>query len=289
MKPQSNIAENKELYQRIGTMVEGMPPFSKSVHQILTISSDTNCSPKDLVSVIEHDPVLTMKILKMVNSAFFSLSRSVASVQHALAYLGMNTIKNMAVTIATIDALPRNNISELSISSFLTHSLGTAAVAQRLARECLQIRDASDYFVAGLLHDFGKAVFIQYEPSTYAKVLREAGKSDTSLEQLEVEQMGVSNAEVGAMLADSWQLPSVLVECIRTHASCDEQSSNLTLSVAAANTVVKNMKLGDSGNPEIGCFPDFVCRRLGSDLETVIAQMQDLPEELQGFQSIVRG
>jgi len=255
----------------------------------LTISSDTNCSPKDLVSVIEHDPVLTMKILKMVNSAFFSLSRSVASVQHALAYLGMNTIKNMAVTIATIDALPRNNISELSISSFLTHSLGTAAVAQRLARECLQIRDASDYFVAGLLHDFGKAVFIQYEPSTYAKVLREAGKSDTSLEQLEVEQMGVSNAEVGAMLADSWQLPSVLVECIRTHASCDEQSSNLTLSVAAANTVVKNMKLGDSGNPEIGYFPDFICQRLGSDLETVIAQMQDLPEELQGFQSIVRG
>jgi HD-like signal output (HDOD) protein len=289
MKPQSNIVENERLYQRISTMVEAMPPFSKSVHQVLTMSSDINCSPKDLVSVIERDPVLTMKILKMVNSAFFSLSRSVASVQHALAYLGMNTVKNMAVTIATVDALPRNSISELPISSFLTHSLGTAAVAQRLAKGNLQIKDASDYFVAGLLHDFGKAVFVQYKPTTYAKILREARKSNSSLAQLEVEHMGVSNAEVGAMLADSWQLPPVLAECIRTHAACNEQSSDLTISVAAANTVVKNMKLGDSGNPNIGYFPDFICRRLGSDLETVIAQMQDLPKELQSIQGMVRG
>jgi putative nucleotidyltransferase with HDIG domain len=289
MKPQTNIVENERLYQRISTMVEAMPPFSKSVHQVLTMSSDINCSPKDLVSVIERDPVLTMKILKMVNSAFFSLSRSVASVQHALAYLGMNTVKNMAVTIATVDALPRKSIPELPISSFLTHSLGTAAVAQRLARENLQIRDASDYFVAGLLHDFGKAVFVQYKPTTYAKILHEARQSNSSLVQIEIEQMGVSHAEVGAMLAESWQLPSVLVECIRTHAVCDEQSSDLIISVAAANTVVKNMKLGDSGNPDVGSFPDFICRRLGSDLETIIAQMQDLPEELRSIQGMVRG
>jgi len=91
------------------------------------------------------------------------------------------------------------------------------------------------------------------------------------------------------MLAESWQLPPMLVECIRTHAACDEQSSDLTISVAAANTVVKNMKLGNSGNPDIGCFPDFICQRLGSDLETVIAQMQDLPNELQSIQGMVRG
>jgi len=289
MNPQSNIVKNKQLYQRISTMVEAMPPFSKSVHEVLAISSDINCSPKDLLSVIERDPVLTMKILKMVNSAFFSLSRSVASVQHALAYLGMNTIKNMAVTIATVNALPRNSIPELSISSFLTHSLGTAAVAQRLARENMQIKDASDYFVAGLLHDFGKAVFVEYKPSIYSKILQEARQSSSSLAELEIERIGVSNAQVGAMLAERWQLPPVLVECIHMHAACDEQSSDLTISVAAANTVVKNMKLGESGNPDIGCFPDFICQRLGSDLETVIAQMQDLPKEIQTIQGVVRG
>jgi len=289
MENDSSQSDNGQLYQRLSAMVESMPPFPESVHQVMELSSDINCSPKDMVNVIERDPVLTMKILKMVNSAFFALSRQVASVQHALVYLGMNTIKNLAVSIATVDALPRLSIPELPMSSFLAHSLATAAVAQRLARDNLLIRDASDHFVAGLLHDFGKVVFVQFEPTTYSKILQEAELSERPLAQVEVEQMGISSAEVGGMLAESWQLPAALVDCIRMHASCDEQSSDLTITVAAANTVVKAMKLGNSGNPAAEVFPEFICRRLHADMDTIIEQMHDLPEELELMQSTVGG
>jgi len=289
MKSDNGQSDSQQLYHRLNAMVENMPPFPESVHQVMTLSSDINCSPKDLVSVIERDPVLTMKILKMVNSAFFSLSRQVASVQHALVYLGMNTVKNLAVSIATVDALPRNSIAELPMSSFLTHSLATAAVAQHLARDSLHIRDASDHFVAGLLHDFGKVVFVQFEPTTYAKILHMAQQSRQPLAQVEVEQMGVSSAEVGGMLAENWHLPAALVECIRTHGGCGEQSSDLMVTVAAANTVVKAMKLGDSGNPVVGQFPDFIRRRLQADLDAVMEQMHDLPDEVELMQSAVRG
>jgi len=289
MKSDSRELGNDQLYQHLGAMVENMPPFPESVHQVMAMSSDINCSPKDMVRVIEIDPVLTMKILKMVNSAFFALSRHVASVQHALVYLGMNTIKNLAVAIATVDALPRASIPELSMSDFLTHSLATAAVAQRLAKENLHIRDASDHFVAGLLHDFGKAVFIQFEPTTYSKVLQQAQRSGCSLAETELEIMGVSSAEVGGMLAESWKLPPELVDCIQMHACADAQSSNLVLSVGAANTVVKAMKLGACGNPVVGEFPDFMCRRLDADLATVISQMHDVPSEIMMIQSTVKG
>jgi len=276
-------------YRRLSAMVESMPPFPKSVHQVMSMTADINCSPKDLVKVIESDPIMTMKILKLVNSAFFSLSRNVASVQHALVYLGLNTVKNLAVSIATVDSLPRQSIPELPMTAFLTHSLATATMAQRLARDFLQLRDVSEHFVAGLLHGFGKAVFVQFEPATYAMVLNEAREKQLPLSQVEIKRMGISYAEVGAMLAENWQLPPALIDCIRTHVDCNEQSSDITLTVAAANTVVKAMNLGDSGNPYVGDFREFVCRRLGMDLEGVIAKMDRLPDEVQNIQSVVQG
>lgn len=198
--------------------------------------------------MIESDPVMTMKLLRLVNSAFFALSRNVASIKHALVYLGLNTVKNLAISVAAVGALPGQGIKELPVSSFLTHSIATALIAQRLARDFLCIQDSSDYFVAGLVHDFGKAVLIQFEPKTYAAVLREARERQCPLHEVEIEKFGVSNAEVGAMLAESWDLPVHLVESIRTYADCDERSSDLSV-VAAANTVAKHLQMGDGGNP----------------------------------------
>ncbi len=175
------------------------------------------------------------------------------------------------------------------MSSFLTHSLATAAIAQKLAKDHLQLRDASDHFVAGLLHDFGKVVFLQFEPVTYAKILKEACQNGRPLADVEVKYTGISSAELGGMLAESWQLPQELVDCIRMHTDCNEQSSDLVLSVAAANTMAKAMGLGDSGNPVVGEFDSFMSRRLGCDLETMIEQMHDLPTEIQLIQGVVQG
>ena len=269
-------------------MVESMPAFPESVHQVMALTSDINCSPKDLVKVIESDPVMTMKLLKLVNSAYFALSRNIASIQHALVYLGLNTVKNLAISIATVDALPRNSIPELPMSDFLTHSLATASVAQYLAREKMQLRDVSDHFVAGLLHDFGKAVLVQYEPRTYADILNNAAERQIPLAEVEREAIGLTNAEVGAMLAESWQLPEALVECIRGHVDCHADSSDMIISVAAANHVVKFMQLGHSGNPVGDEFPDFMEQRLGCNVQDVAAQMAGLPDEVSAMQNMVR-
>jgi len=278
-----------ELHGRLMAVVESMPPFPGSVQRVMSMTNDINCSPRDLVKVIESDPIMTMKILRLLNSAFFSLSRRVASVQHALAYLGVNTVKNLTISIATVDSLPRKSIPELPMTAFLTHSLATASVAQRLARDFLHLRDVSDHFVAGLLHDFGKVVFVQFDPTTYSSVLNEARGKQSPLPQIEMERMGITCAEAGAMLAENWQLPPVLIDCIRMHAGCNEESSDITLTVAAANTVVKAMRLGDNGDPYIGDFQDFMCERLGLDLKGVIAKMDALPDEIHAIQNMVQG
>jgi len=289
IESQTGAVEEESIHQRVSTMVESMPPFPQSVLRLMEMTKDFNCSPKDLVEVIEYDPVMTMKILKLVNSAFFSLSRDVLSIQHALVYLGMNTVKNLAISIATMDALPHKSIPQLPMEKFLTHSLGTAFVAQRLAKEYLQIKDVSDYFIAGLLHGFGKMVFIQLEPASYALALQQTKDKNCPLAEMEVEHIGISYAEAGAMLAQSWQLPTSLVDSIRTHVDCDAKSSDMAISVAAASMVATAMGLGISGECVVEEFPECIQQRLGCELEIIVEQMQALPDEVSKIQSMVRG
>ena len=115
-------------------MVERMPAFSVSAQKILT--TDFNCVPRDLVAVIEHDPVLTGTVLKIVNSIYFGLSKTIISIKHAVVVLGLNTVRHLAMTIAAIGSLPRENDAGFDMDEYLQHSLCTGAVSRMLAGRC---------------------------------------------------------------------------------------------------------------------------------------------------------
>ncbi|MDX8394871.1 MAG: HDOD domain-containing protein [Mariprofundaceae bacterium] len=277
------------MQSRVIAVVEAMPPFPQSVLRLIEMSNNLNCSPKDLVQVIEHDPILAMKVLKMVNSAFFGLSRDVVSIQHALVYLGMNTIKNLAISIASVESLPHKSIAELPIQSFLTHALATAFAAQRLAKDTLKLKNGGDHFIAGLLHGFGKMLLIQLEPVRYTQVLQVSKASERAVVCVEIEQLGVNYAEVGAVLAESWQLPRSLSDCIRSHVDCDTTSSDMSITVAAAAILATRIGLGESGEQPLEAWPDCIVQRLGCDLESMIAKMPTLTEDVQQMQGVLGG
>ena len=100
-----------ELTLRLAAAVESMPAFPKSVQSILALTRNMDCSPKDLVQVIGKDPVITVKVLRVVNSAYYSLSSPITSMDHAVVFLGFNTIKNLALSIAAISMLPANHLA----------------------------------------------------------------------------------------------------------------------------------------------------------------------------------
>ena len=107
------IIDQKDLIK----YVEKLPAFPQSVTKVIELTSRAECSPKELVKVIEHDPVLTVKILKLVNSAFYGLSRPIKSINHGIVYAGFNTIKNLSVSIAAIGVLPRKNEIDFDIDA----------------------------------------------------------------------------------------------------------------------------------------------------------------------------
>ena len=155
-----------DLEKKLGEAVERMPAFPKSVQKILELTRDLNCSPKVLVQVIENDPVMTMKILRVLNSAYYSLPSKITSINHSVVFLGLNTVKNIALSIAAIGILHKQNAADFDVNQYLLHSLTTAAIAKHL---CSKIggADQMDCYVAGLLHDFGKVVFAQFLPEGF--------------------------------------------------------------------------------------------------------------------------
>ena len=264
-----------ELTQKLAAAVDAMPAFPKSVQRILELTRDVNSTPKDLVDVIDKDPVVTVKILKVVNSAYYSLPKQITSIGHAVVYLGFNTIKNLALSIAAIGMLPKDSASGFDVQKYLLHSLATAGIAKLLASR-VKNADAMDCFIAGLLHDFGKVVFAQLMPNEFRNALEKSKTEGVSLHAAMQQTIGADHVVVGAMLVEKWRFAPHLIETIRYQHTADFRDSDMIACVFAANQISKKLEFGFGGNLCIEEFPDSVQKRLGGDLDQVIASLGDL-------------
>jgi len=274
-----------ELSQKLAAAVDGMPAFPKSVQKILDLTRDVNCTPKDLVQVIDKDPVITVKILKVVNSAYYSMPRQVTSINHAVVFLGFNTIKNLALGIAAIGMLPKTNAAGFDVQQYLLHSLATASIAKQLATG-LDDADPMDCFIAGLLHDFGKVVFAQYMPKEFRQALEISQRNSSSLHQALQQIIGADHALVGAMLVEKWRFAPHLIEAIRNQHGSELKDTAIIACVFAANQISKKLQFGFGGNACIEELPAAMAQRLGGTLDQVIAKLGDLTslfEEAQVF------
>lgn len=277
-----------ELSQKLAAAVDGMPAFPKSVQAILDLTRDVNCTPKDLVQVIDKDPVVTVKILKVINSAYYSLPKQVTSINHAVVFLGFNTIKNLALGIAAIGMLPKSNAAGFDVQQYLLHSLATANIAKRIASD-VEGADPMDCFIAGLLHDFGKVVFAQFMPNEFRQALEACKESGRSLHEALRQIIGVDHAVVGGMLVEKWRFAPNLVETIQNMHGPEVLDTPMVACVFAANQISKKLQFGFGGNPFAEPLPPVIARRLGGDLDHVIAELGDLQalfEEAQVFSKL---
>jgi len=264
-----------ELSLKLAAAVESMPAFPKSVQKILALTRDVNCSPKELVQVIDKDPVVTIKVLRVVNSAYYGLPKKITSINHAVVYLGFNSIKNLALSIAAIGMLPVDNAAGFNGQKYLMHSLATASVAKLLAVR-VAAADPMDCFIAGLLHDFGKVVIAQFMPKKFRMALEASQWNEIPLHMALRQVVGVDHAVVGAMLVEKWRFPADLVETIRHQYNPELMDTPMVSCVYAANLVSKKMEAGLAGPAPVPELPPVVAARLGGSITEVIDWLGDL-------------
>lgn len=262
-----------ELERKLGQAVERMPAFPRSVQRVLELTRNINCPPKEIVGVIEKDPVMTMKIFKVINSAYYSLPNKITSVGQSVVYLGINTVKNLALGFAAVGILPRTTTAGFDVQRYLLHSLVVAGVARHLGQ--LFARDEvepGDCYVAGLLHDFGKIVLAQFLPAEFSEAMRYSTEQGIPLHEAENRIIGIDHGVVGAMLAHRWTFPVELVDCIRDHHD-PRVGSALLDCLRTADQIVRLRGIGDSGNPWRVDEAPLAPLRFGEDLDAVINRM----------------
>jgi putative nucleotidyltransferase with HDIG domain len=269
----SNI-HNQELI----AFVEKMPAFPKSVQRVVQLTSDINASAKEIVRVIESDPVMTVKILKVINSAFYGLPQKITSIQRAVVHIGLNTIKNLALSVAAMGVLKPTNQADFDTQKFLLHSLTTASLCRMLAEKLkVKASECSDFFVAGLVHDFGKIVFAEFDPINFKLALEKSVKENISLHEAEMEFMGINHAQVGKILAEKWELDPVLIDAIAHHHNDDAKNETaLNACIFTANQISKKLQFGFSGNLILEENPDEIIPRFGLTLDDLISSLGDL-------------
>jgi putative nucleotidyltransferase with HDIG domain len=265
-----------ELERKLGTAVERMPAFPRSVQKVLELTRNINCRPKDLVGVVEMDPVMTMKILRVINSAYYGLPTKITSVSQSVVYLGINTIKNLALGFAAVGILPRMNAAGFDVQRYLLHSLVVAGAARQLAQLAKGEADPGDCYIAGLLHDFGKVVFAQSLAAEFRDALEHSAANSVPLHEAEKQVIGVDHGLVGAMLAKRWAFPEHLIDCIRDHHNPSAEPSVMMDCLRVADQVVRFREVGDSGNPWRETEAPAAPQRFGDDMEAIVVKLGSL-------------
>lgn len=190
-----------------------LPEIYIRVSQIL---EDQNHNAKQLGDIISHDPALTARILRIVNSAYYSLAAKVELVSRAVSVIGEDDLRNLVLATSAVDTFKRIPNQLVDIDLFWRHSVHTGIVSRLLSKHC-NILHGERLFVAGMLHDIGKLILYFKEPELSQQVLIAAAESDGQLYRSEQEIIGFTHGDVGAALIDAWQLSDTLREVAAYH------------------------------------------------------------------------
>jgi putative nucleotidyltransferase with HDIG domain len=193
--------------------VDALPPLPAIAVRVMQVAHDPRSSAADLAIVVQADPGLSARVLRIANSAAYRRLVPITSIQHALVVLGFVEARNVAVSSALASAYAPSAPGALfRMDAFWRHSLAVAFQGSKLAR-AFQVDQAS-VFTAGILHDIGRLAMFYADPAGLDQTVAQAIAHDLPLEEAERELLGYDASELGGMLAEKWNLPADIRDAI---------------------------------------------------------------------------
>jgi HD-like signal output (HDOD) protein len=203
------MAGKSELRRKI-EQITNLPTLPEIVSHILQIVNDPETSAKEIARAVSQDPPLSAKILRLANSAFYGMPRSVTSINSAVVLLGTKVIRTIVLSLTVFDMFPGDNHSSLfNRTAFWRHSTSCAFLCRFLAEQMDGVFPfyAEEAFCGGLLHDLGKIVMEQYLHEDFHRALGHAKAKGLPLYNAEIETLGYAHTDVAYWLTSNWDLP----------------------------------------------------------------------------------
>ncbi|MBV9949332.1 MAG: HDOD domain-containing protein [Myxococcales bacterium] len=227
--------------------VERLPSVSEIYSELTQVLAREAPSIDDVVQVVERDPAMCLKILQVVNSAFFGLPRRVSAMREAISYLGIEPLKALVVATQIFSAAEgQRGLSAEFLARVQQHS----ALVARLARAVAPTH-AEDAFMAGMLHDVGHILLALADPESRTSVPETAKARAVPAYVVERERLGVTHADVGAYVLGTWGVPFPVVEAVAGHhepARMGSSSLDAITAVHVAEALVREGE-GEAGSP----------------------------------------
>ncbi len=284
----------KQFETAIRGYIDKMPSLPTSVSKVLEICNNAQTSPADLNRVISVDPVLMGKVMKLINSAYYGLNQEVTSLVRAIIMLGINTVKNLALSTAVMGTIGKNADSKaLNMEGFWRHSLCVGVTSKLIGKHRKADKNIlEEYFIAGLLHDVGKIPLNNRLPERYVDVLAFSDRDRQSLHRVEKEVLGIDHGEVGLMIAGNWGLSEEIRDAVSYHHRVDQYDgphADIVYAVALSNQFAAVSEIGFSGNRFPEPTPEAAPDHLGIDLTFLEDEMEDeVNEEIERARVFLR-
>ena len=268
--------------ESILSKVNDIPTLPDVVLKITRMIADPATTASDINEVLSHDPALTAKILKLVNSPYYGFARRITNITNAVVILGYNQVRNLALSAFVFDILKvKNNLRSFDMTALWRHSIGSAFIASALSKK-LKIKAEEDAFICGLLHDLGKGIMAQHAVGDLEKVMMRVITKDILFIAAERESLQYTHAEIGASIMEKWNLSESLVSAIRFHhdpLSAPESARMLAVITNFSDILARAVLMGSGGDDKIPRLLPEVWEFLGLTWDDVNAIIRQTAEE----------
>jgi HD-like signal output (HDOD) protein/CheY-like chemotaxis protein len=242
-----------EKLKQLATRVKCLPSLPALHHQLTAEFQKEEPSIERLGEIISRDIGMTTKILQLVNSAFFGLPQPIDNPADAVTYLGLTTVRSLAMSLQVFSQFDARLIQSFSLDALAQHCWMTGVVAGRVAQaEEKEMKMRDQCFLAGLLHDVGQLILATGLPEEYAEVLNTAKSQNAPVVQAEKQHFGATHADVGAYLLGLWGLPNPIIEAVAMHhcpSQCVVQAFSPVIAVHVADVFMHEQKGADTELP----------------------------------------
>lgn len=251
--------------------------------------SDPNSAIDDISEVINTDPALTTRLLKIVNSPYYGFPSQIKTISRAITIIGTRELTHLVLATSVMNAFRGIPANLIDMDTFWRHSLACAITAKSLA-EATHQSNPEQYFIAGLLHNIGCLVLYQSVPELAREAINSARYGHEVMHEAEQRIIGFDHAEVGAILAENWRLPDSLVQVARYHhqpSSADHDQLEIAI-VHVADVLVCSVPFGHNGDQHVPPLDENAWQLLGLQPEAVPPILFNVHQQLDSLATLMR-
>ncbi len=239
-----------DIINKILQIITDFPTLPTIYSTLSDVMANPRSTQQEVASVIMTDQSAASKVLRVANSPVFGLISRIESINQAIFFLGFEEIKNLIIALKIIDLFKKSKISDqFNPVEFWKHSIAVGVITRAIG-SYMGVRELDNYFLAGILHDIGKLLFIRYMENEYVDVLNYSIDNNVTIREAESRILGITHTTAGDLIGEKWKLPYNVRNAIKYHTSglIDGKVDELTAVVHIANITARVLELGYPGD-----------------------------------------